>query len=110
MCRGKERHSISVVQLRELLLSQLQKTINTNIEPLGIQGSRGAIFKLTLASHGYTIIGKGTTPQYVPDLRDEKAVYHHLRELQGTVIPVCLDAIDSPRRYFYHNAPADIYH
>ena len=99
--RGEERHAISVVQLRELLLAQIQKTMNTNIEPLGSQGSRGAIFKLTLESHGYTMIGKGTSPHYVPDLRSENAVYNHLGEIQGTVIPVCLGAIDSPRCYFY---------
>ena len=107
--RGIERHAISVVQLRELLLAQIQKTMNTNIEPLGIQGSRGAIFKLTLESHGYTMIGKGTPPHYVPDLRHEKAVYSHLHEIQGTTIPVCLGAIDSPRRYFY-DVDVDIYH
>ena len=99
--RGEERHAINVVQLRELLLAQIQKTMNTNIEPLGIQGGRGAIFKLTLESHGYTMIGKGTPPHYVADLRTEKAVYDRLHEIQGTVIPVCLGAIYSPRRYFY---------
>ena len=99
--RGKEGHAISAAQLRELLLAQIQKTMNTNIEPLGIQGARGAIFKLTLESHGYTMIGKGTPPHYVPDLRKEKTVYDRLHEIQGTVIPVCLGAIDSPRRYFY---------
>ena len=99
--RGKERHAISVVQLRKLLLAQIQETMNTNIEPLGIEGSRGAIFKLTLASHGYTMIGKGTPPHYVADLRREKTVYDRLRKIQGTFIPVCLGAIDSPRRYFY---------
>ena len=107
--RGKERHAISVVQLRELLLAQIQKTINTNIEPLGIQRARGAIFKLTLESHGYTIIGKGTPPHYVADLRMENAVYDRLHEIQGTVVPVYLGAIDSPRRYFY-DLDVDIYH
>ena len=107
--RGEERHVISVVQLRELLLAQIQKTMNTNIEPLGIQGARGTIFKLTLESHGYTMIGKGTPPHYVPDLRIENAVYDHLDEIQGTVIPVCLGAIDSPRCYFY-DVGVDIYH
>ena len=98
---GQERHDIDVGQLRILLLAQIQRTMNTNIEPLGIQGSRGALFKLTLESHGYTMIGKGTPPHFVPDLQAEKAVYDHLQPIQGSIIPVCLGAIDSPRRYFY---------
>ena len=76
--------------------------MNTNIEPLGVQGARGAIFKLTLASHGYTIIGKGTPLWYVPDLENGHAVYNHLGEIQGNVVPVCLGAIQLQRRYFYH--------
>ena len=100
--RGKQRHAINIMQFRELLFTQLQEDMDNNIHPLGIQGSRGALFKMTLFSHGYTMIGKGTPPHYVPDLRAEKAVYDQLREAQGQFIPVCLGAIDSPRRYFYH--------
>lgn len=107
--RGKKRHAISVEELHKLLLAQIQRTMNTNIEPLGLEGSRGAIFKLTLESHGYTMIGKGTPPHYVADLKIERRVYDLLHRLQGTVIPVCLGAIDSPRRYFY-DLDVNIYH
>lgn len=107
--RGKKRHAISVEKLHELLLAQIQITMNTNIEPLGLEGSRGAIFKLTLESHGYTMIGKGTPPHYVADLKIERRAYDLLHRLQGTVIPVCLGAIDSPRRYFY-DLDVNIYH
>ena len=99
---GAERHTIDVEEFRSLLYTQLMKTMNTNIEPLGIQGARGAMFKLTLASHGYTMIGKGTPPWYVPDLEKERAVYSHLGEIQGNVVPVCLGAIHVQHRYFYH--------
>ena len=107
--RGKKRHAIGVEKLRKLLLAQIQITMNTNIEPLGLEGSRGAIFKLTLESHGYTMIGKGTPPLHVADLKVERRAYDLLHPLQGTVIPVCLGAIDSPRRYFY-DLDVDIYH
>lgn len=107
--RGKKQHAISVEELHKLLLAQIQRTMNTNIEPLGLQGSRGAIFKLTLESHGYTMIGKGTPPHYLADLRRERRVYNLLHRLQGTVIPVFLGAIDSPRPYFY-DLDVDIYH
>ena len=100
--QGAERHTIDAEEFRNLLYTQLLKTMNTNIEPLGVQGARGAIFKLTLASHGYTMIGKGTPPWYVPDLEKERAVYSHLGEIQGNVVPVCLGAIHLQRRYFYH--------
>lgn len=104
--QGAERHTIDVEELGSLLHTQLLETMNTNVEPLGIQGARGAIFKLTLASHGYTMIGKGTPPWYVPDLEKERAVYSHLGEIQGNVVPVCLGAIHLQRQYFYHpNVP-----
>ena len=48
------------------------------------------------------MIGKGTPPWYVPDLENECAVYSHLGEVQGNVVPVCLGAIHLQRRYFYH--------
>ena len=100
--QGVERHIIDVEEFRSLLHTQLLETLNTNVEPLCIQGARGAIFKLTLASHGYTMIGKGTPPWYVPDLEKERAVYSHIGEIQGNVVPVCLGAIHLQRQYFYH--------
>ncbi|KAL8676769.1 MAG: hypothetical protein Q9186_006750 [Xanthomendoza sp. 1 TL-2023] len=107
---GMDRHAIDMIQLRELLVAQVIEDMDSNIEPLGIQGARGAIFKLTLESHGYTIIGKGTPPHYVHCLENEFAVYEYLRELQGNIIPVCLGAIDSPRCYLYALGPVHIYH
>ena len=100
--QGAGRHTIDVEEFRSLLFTQLSKTMNTDIKILGVQGARGAIFKLTLASHGYTMIGKGTPPWYVPDLENERAIYNHLGEIQGNVVPVCLGAIHLQRRYFYH--------
>ncbi|KAL9597961.1 MAG: hypothetical protein Q9219_004792 [cf. Caloplaca sp. 3 TL-2023] len=105
-----KHHPIDMVQMRELLLVQVIKDMDNNIDPLGYQGSRGAAFKITLASHGYTMVGKGTPSHYIPDLRNEFAVYEHLRELQGDIIPVCLGAIDSPRNYWYDLGPVPICH
>ncbi|KAI4250294.1 MAG: hypothetical protein LQ352_005388 [Teloschistes flavicans] len=107
---GIGRHTINDVEMRERLVVQVIADMNNNIEPLGIQGARGAIFRITLASHGYTMIGKGTPEHYVHHLRHELAVYQHLCELQGDIIPVCLGAIDSPRCYYYSFGPVEIYH
>jgi hypothetical protein len=61
-------------------------------EPLGKQGARGALFKITLASHGYTFVGKGTVEAFVPDLRHEGQVYERL---EGKLVS------------FYHNEHKD---
>lgn len=62
----------------------------TNCEPLWIGGSRGDMFKITLSSHGYTVIAKGVQRHDEPYLMHEVQVYHHLRTMQGIHIPVCL--------------------
>lgn len=53
----------------------------TDCEPLWINGSRGAMFKVTLTSHGYTVIAKGVMLHDVPHLRHEAKVYRHLRDI-----------------------------
>jgi len=80
--------------------SQLARDRDSNCEPLYIQGARGALFKLALASHGYTVAAKGTISTLIPYLRHEATVYKRLRSLQGVCIPVCLGAIDLVRPYY----------
>lgn len=80
---------------------QLANDRDTNCEPLYIQGARGALFKLTLASHGYTVAAKGTVSTLVPYLRHEANVYKRLRSLQGICVPVCMGAIDLVHPYYY---------
>ena len=88
------RHTIDAATFSTLLRNQLDSDMDHNCTPLGIQGARGALFKLTLASHGYTLIGKGTVRAFARDLRHEGGIYRQIRTLQGTVVPVCLGNID----------------
>ncbi|KAL8760650.1 MAG: hypothetical protein Q9184_003177 [Pyrenodesmia sp. 2 TL-2023] len=87
-------HALTAPKLCELLRQQLAHTMDQDIEDLGLQGARGMVFKLSLASHGYTIIGKATIDFYVPEIIHERHVYQRLRGLQGSLIPVCLGDID----------------
>ena len=43
-----------------LLGEQLRRSRGDVCQPLGIQGARRALFKITLTSHGYTVVSKGT--------------------------------------------------
>ena len=95
------RHTIDAPTLRVLLRNQLDTDMDHNCTPLDIQGARGALFKLTLASHGYTLVGKGTVRAFIPDLCHEGRVYERLRKLQGTCVPVCLGSLDCIYPYEY---------
>ena len=99
-----EMHSIDLSSLQALLRDQLAETMDSNCEPMRKQGARGAMFKLTLASHGYTLVGKGTVKAFVPDLRLENQFYDHLRSVQGSIIPVCIGNFDCVYPYYYHFA------
>ena len=97
-------HSIDLKSLQDLLRDQLAETMDTDCTPMRKQGARGAMFKLTLASHGYTFVGKGTVGAFVPDLRLENEFYDRLRPVQGSIVPVCMGNIDCVHPYYYHFA------
>jgi serine/threonine protein kinase len=84
-----------------LLHERLTRTLDGHIEPLGKQGASGALFKVTLSSHGYTVVAKGTVPRLVQALRHEAHVYEHLRALQGISVPVHLWAVNLVHPYYY---------
>ena len=63
------RHAINIEKFGHLVREQLGQNMDQGCEPLGRQGARGALFKMTLASHGYTFVGKGTVPVFVRDLK-----------------------------------------
>jgi len=68
-------------------------------KPLHIKGSRGALFKVRLSSHGYTLVAKGMEKVERKYLLHENKVYDHLRLIQGSCIPVCLGIVELP--YYY---------
>ncbi|PGH03013.1 hypothetical protein GX51_04331 [Blastomyces parvus] len=63
------------------------------VEKLRRLGARGNLFRITLASRGYTFVGKGTIAVYVPDLQHESCIYQQLEKRQGHRAPVYLGNI-----------------
>jgi Lipopolysaccharide kinase (Kdo/WaaP) family len=95
------RHQLTHGAFLALLRQQLAWSLDENCQPLGLQGARGALFKITLASHGYTMIAKGTVLAFVKDLQWESQIYQHLEPIQGLCVPVCLGNIDLVNPYYY---------
>ena len=89
-----KKHQLSRRSFSRLLQEQLKVNRDDDCEPLGIQGARGALFKVTLTCLGYTVVGKGTIGVYVKYLRHEKEVYKRLQPLQGVCVPLWLGSID----------------
>lgn len=58
------------------------------------------MFKVTLLSHGYTFVAKGTRDVFIPDLHHEATIYQQLRPLQGDVIPVFLGNVDLEKKWW----------
>jgi tRNA A-37 threonylcarbamoyl transferase component Bud32 len=69
--------------------------------PLYVKGSRGALVKIRLSSHGYTFVAKAMKQVDRPHLLQEASVYSKLHSLQGSRIPVCLGMLDLDLPYYY---------
>ena len=95
-----EKHAVGRLRFLDLVQKQLAGDLDHDCEPLGLQGARGALFKITLASHGYVFVGKGTVQAFVPDLLHEGRIYRRLASLQGTAVPVYLGNIDLKEWYY----------
>ncbi|KAJ5865220.1 uncharacterized protein N7529_007136, partial [Penicillium soppii] len=98
---GETRHVINEKAFVKRLQRQLTETVNADCEVLGIHGSRGALLKVTLSSHGYTVPAKCTVPEFAEHFRHEAAVYTRLRSIQGIYIPLYLGSIDITHPYSY---------
>ncbi|KAI9828987.1 MAG: hypothetical protein M1832_000010 [Thelocarpon impressellum] len=99
--RRDGRHQIDLESFLERLRQQLERTLDSDCEPMGMDGARGALFRVTMVSHGYTLVAKGTVEVFVTDLRHEEAVYRRLEALQGVHVPVCLGSIGLTYPYYY---------
>lgn len=93
-------HPLDQKALAQIMIGQLARDPDHGCEPLGKQGARGALFKLTLDSYGYTLVAKGTVRAFKMNLKHEGSVYRHLNEVQGEVIPVYLGNIPLKQPYF----------
>lgn len=96
----KSYHTITATEFPQLVTSQLARSLDMDCKPMGIQGARGALFHITLSSHGYTFVAKGTVYAFVPDLLHEGRVYQHLERLQGCAVPVYLGNINLVHKYY----------
>ena len=77
------KHALGRKSLAKLMLRQLVEDPENGCEPLGKQGARGTLFRLTLEWYGYTFVAKGTVPAFEAKLKHEGLVYQHLDEVQG---------------------------
>ena len=102
-------HVLDLNTFTQQVRSQLNADMDHNCDPMGIQGSRGALFKITLASHGYTFVAKGTVKIYHSDLLHQCEVHEHLFSLQGSAIPVHFGNLDLYYPYCY-DVGVKIYH
>lgn len=93
-------HALTKEQLCALFQDQLDLTMDYNCTNTELWGSRSMIFKVSLASYGYTLIAKGTRDVFIPDLQHEGEIYHRLRRLQGKSIPVYLGNIGLARPWY----------
>lgn len=102
--RSDDRHPISADDLVKKLKAQLDQDLDHNCTPIGPCGSYGAPFKITCATYGYTIVGKGTTSRLWKEVSREAEIYHVLQRAQGSAVPVFLGSIDLALIYFLHGA------
>ena len=102
-------HRLDLIAFAKQVRSQLDSDMDHNCHPLKIQDSCGVLFKVTLTSHGYTFVAKGTVKNYRSKLLHEGYVYQHLFPLQGFAIPVYLSNID-PFYPYYYDVGVEIYH
>ncbi|QSZ32117.1 hypothetical protein DSL72_001686 [Monilinia vaccinii-corymbosi] len=95
------QHQLDRQTFLTLLHQQLERNRDDDCHPLGIQGARGALFKITLTSHGYTVAAKGTVRAFAQDLQHECEIYERLKKIQGVYIPICFGRLDLVHPYYY---------
>lgn len=103
------QHQLTLHRFHDSLRRQVDRSHVHNIEHLQLRGSSGHLFAITLCSHGYTFVGKGSRLDLLPTLIHELGIYETLHPLQGHYIPVCLGLLelDTP---FYLPAPNHLTH
>ncbi|PLB38800.1 uncharacterized protein BDW47DRAFT_104322 [Aspergillus candidus] len=109
---GVDRHQLNRTTLlrrlgRQLSRDDLQSDTQLGCESLHVHGTRGALFKITLWSHGYTFVGKGVPMEFVRDVKHEELIYSHLAPIQGVCVPALLGSLQL-RRPFSYDGIADI--
>jgi hypothetical protein len=109
---GMSRHQLNRMTLIRLLDQQLSSDVLTpnsqlGCESLHIHGTRGALFKVTLWSHGYTFVGKGVPVEFIECSKREASIYSRLTVIQGRSVPVVLGNLNL-RQPFSYDGIADM--
>lgn len=93
-------HSVSAAEFAALVEAQLARSVYWGCEPVdeyglhGKIGAIGALFKVELTSHGYTLVAKGSYQAHRSRLQHEGRIYGQMKQLQGNVVPVHLGLVD----------------
>ncbi|KAH7042245.1 hypothetical protein B0J12DRAFT_712704 [Macrophomina phaseolina] len=75
--------------------------VDADCKPLYVRGSRGALFKVRLSSHGYTLVAKGMEKHNARHLRHESCMYQHASAAQGRAVPIYIGLTNLEIPYFY---------
>ncbi|KAH7418838.1 hypothetical protein BKA64DRAFT_565249 [Cadophora sp. MPI-SDFR-AT-0126] len=98
--QGKHLRLSTFLRLVRIQLAK-DRGRDADCKPFYVKGSRGALFKIRLSSHGYTLVAKAMKQADRKHLLQEAKVYGQLRPLQGRCIPVCLGTVDLDLPYYY---------
>ncbi|EEA18486.1 hypothetical protein TMatcc_001228 [Talaromyces marneffei ATCC 18224] len=102
---GVNRHRLNTTMLIKSLGRQLSEDPGPDKElgcqSLHVNGKRGALFKITLWSHGYTFVGKGVPIDFIECAKREEMIYFHLRAIQGQFVPVVFGGLDLRQPFSY---------
>lgn len=103
---GVDRHHLNHMTLIRLLDQQLScddlgPNSKLGCESLHIHGTRGALFKVILWSHGYTFVGKGVPVEFLECSKREESIYSRLTPIQGVSVPVVLGSLDLHQPFSY---------
>ena len=93
-------HELNAPKLVALIRQQLAADVDHGCEPLGLHGARGALFRISLKSHGYVLVAKGMLHGAFSYMLHEIEMYRYLEPLQGDYIPVCLGHFCLRHRFY----------
>lgn len=99
---GVVKHRISSQEICDRMNEQLRANRYRGFQQLHITGQVCYLLKVTLLSHGYTMLIKATSMRRSHRIHAELENYENLMSLQGYQIPVCLGMFSPKIPYWYH--------
>ena len=98
-----QQQHITPSEFLDLIRAQMARDRGRDADciPMYLAGSVGALFKIRLSSHGYTLVAKGVEKGHLGRLQHEEKVYDQLRSIQGRYIPVCVGIVNLVLPLYY---------